>query len=282
MSFDAFEAEVENQESSGGGTIFTDIAKVRVFFCWQGYSNNLPKMFEYVLGNDDSKKEVRTECQKYCDTDTQSRYKNFPQEGICVQIFGNDIPTHKDGNFYWGDSFSFASCYEREGNINELTNEEKASINGPMPYNLAIESIRSNRVLTDWKPHWVKITQEINQWQKAKGKTNKNGFPKRLYIVQQVYENEAEAKAEAEAINGGAGQGVSQNNTADIQLSDRALEVWGEGGALSKTEILSAMRTQKTKIENFIGNALNGLGMEKMSLPAAQVFNLCFLCSHCT
>ena len=134
MEYDAFLEEVENQESSGGGTIFTDIAKVRVFFCWQGYSNNLPKMFEYVLGNDDSKKAVRLECQKYIDTDTQSKYKNFPQEGIGIQIFGNDIPTHKDGGFHWGDSFSFASCYERDANIDDrLSDEEKASINGLMP-----------------------------------------------------------------------------------------------------------------------------------------------------
>ncbi len=263
MSLDQLLAGLKNQESGdgGGATSFIDVAEVRVFFGWEGYSDNVPKYFEYVPDSTDGRTRARAECEAYIKTDTMSQWAGFAKDGICIEIYGDDIPTHKDGKFEWGNSVSFANQYESDANISKLTEEEKAKITGPMPYNLVIDALKEHITVADWKPHWCKLEQKINQWQKAKGKTNKKGYDKRLYVIQHVYTNEAEAKADAETIK--AEQAFNQPQSVNGQLSPKAHETWGEGGLRSNDEILEYLRGEKDNIRDAIRDAKKGIRTPK-------------------
>ncbi len=275
MSLDQFLAGLKNQESGdeGGNVSFVDVAEIRVFFGWEGFSNDVRKYFEYIADSADDRLRAQAECKAYTDTDTTSQYSQFPRDGICTEIYGDDVPTHKDGKFEWGNSVSFANQYESDANISKLTEEEKAKITGPMPYNLVIDALKEHITVADWKPHWCKLEQKINQWQKAKGKTNKKGYPHRLYVIQRVYTLKAEAKADAETIK--AEQAFNQPQSVNSQLSPKAHETWGEDGLRSNDEILKYLRGETDNILGTIENARNGIGTdknEKLGQEAAENF----------
>ncbi len=275
MSLDQLLAGLENQESgSGDGDVsFVSIAKVRVFFGWEGFSNDARKYFEYIPGDADDRLKAQAECKLYTDTDTISQYSQFPKDGICTEIYGDDIPTHKDGKLEWGTFVSFANQYESDANISKLTSnfpqeeqaKEQAEIAGPMPYNLVIEALKDHLAISDWKPHWCKLEQKINQWQKFKGKKNKKGYDWRVYVIQHVYENEAEAKADAEVIKASNAQPQIANDGA--QLSAEAIETWKN---------LAALKKQKYAIQNTIERAIMGIGVtaiEELGIAANEKLN---------
>ncbi len=258
MSLEAFLNEAEKPESSGGGAFIT-VAKVRVFFCWQGWSNGKSELFEYAAGSAEAEAEAKVECQTYIDSGTKDgKYDQWPQKGICTHIEGTDVPTNAEGHFHWGDIEDFVKKYESDVNAN-FTEEELKLVSGPMPFNLVINGLKNNPSVADEKPHWVKLSQEINQWSKAKGKKNKKGYDLRVHVVQHVYTSEKEAKYDAENIK--AGQATSQPQVDNGQLSAKALETWGS---------LEALKAKKAEIENAIQNAVNGIGSSKMSKAKAQ------------
>ncbi len=268
LNLEAFQMEVDKPEDGGSNT-FVTIAKAQVYFCWQGWTNGQSELFEYRAGNNESSDVARNHCQNYIESGVNN-YEQWPQNGICTKIFGDWVPTNAEGKFSWGNIYDFVKKYESNKNSHKLAEDEQQKVTGPMPFNLVVEGIKTNPSVFE-QEQYVKMSQEINQWAKAKGKTNKKGYDLRVHVIQHVYKSKAEASVEVKAINASAGQDVSQSQP-NIQLSDRAFETWGEGGALSKEEILKTMKTQKGNIETFIEKALNGIGMDKMSLPDAQVF----------
>ena len=274
MSLEAFLAETEKPESGGSGGAFITIAKARVFVCWQGWTNNMSEVFEFEPDNEEDKIRAKTECQTYIDSGS-NQFDQWPRNGICTHIFGDDVHTNAEGNFHWGDIVDFVKKYESDLTVfpggatkpSLFTEDELKLVSGPMPYNLVVEGIKANPNIADWKIHWVKLSQEINQWSKAKGKKNKKGYDLRIHIIQKVYANEAEAKADAEVIKAGQAQTMARPTVANGQLSTKALATWGGDNETA----LAAMLKQKPAIENLIENAKNGIGPDKkLNLSEAQ------------
>ncbi len=268
MSLEAFLADVEKPESSGEGSAFVTIAKTRVFLCYQGWTNGQSELFEYEAGDSQAEAASKVECQSYIESGVND-FDQWPQKGICTHIYGDDVPTNAEGNFHWGDIHDFAKKYESDLNFPDNFTEDKLKlVSGSMPFNLIVEGVKDNPSVADWKIHWVKMSQEINQWSKAKGKKNKKGYDLRVHVIQHVYANEAEAKADAETIMGSR---VFQPQIGNGQLSKKAIETWGDKAGTHEVALASLMEI-KPKIENAINNAINGIGVPKKSETDAQVY----------
>ncbi len=272
MSLEAFLAEVEKPESGGKGGAFITVAKVRVFFCWQGWTNGVSELFEFKAGNGGAETEAEIKCQEYIDSGSNN-YEQWPQKGICTHVFGDWVPTNSEGKVHWGDTLDFVKKWESDTNFHKLSEDEQGLVAGPMPFNLVVDGIKAHPAAFE-QEQCVKMSQEFNQWTKAKGKKNKKGYDIRVYVIQHVYENKAEAEADAQLIKAGQGQTTTQPQVDNDQLSALAIETWGQEGALSIQETLDGMKTQKASIENFIQNLQNGIGAKggkKLGIPESQI-----------
>lgn len=289
MSLEAFLAEGKSHEQSDEG--FVTIAKVQIRWAFRSGIGPTSKFFAYSYGDTEGKTQAEVDCQAEIGNEKWPDGKQKrPVFGLLTEIHGNNVPTSPDGkrwqtmpNEIWPD---FIEAYANDGvfaRMKDLSDEEKNSVRGPMPYTAVTNSlIEINApVRLFGEPTWCKLSQEIDQWEQLKvvrGKRQPRMYeekevPYRFWLIRYVYKNKAEADTDAELIKAGQGQPVTQPQPINGQLSALAIEKWGQEGALSVQEILNGMKTQKASIKNFIQNLQNGIGTEggkKLSMPDAQ------------
>ncbi len=288
MSLDQFLAEGKEHEQEQGGNDFATIAKVQVRWAYRAGIASTSVFFPYQYGDSEGKALAETQCQTKIGDERWSNGKlKRPVFGFLTEVYGNDVPTSLEGFWkteIWSDFIEARANDKTYAKMAEsLSDEIKDSVRGKMPYTAIVDTlVEINAPMKLFEePTWCKLTQEINQWDQLKvmeGKLKPRVYKDketfyRYFLIRHVYENEAEAKADAETIK--AEQSFNQSQSANGQLSTLAHKTWGEDGLRSNDEILKYLRGEKDNILGTIENAKNGIGPdknEKLDQGAAEDF----------
>ncbi len=251
----------------------TIIAKVSIYLAWQGWAGGQPQnfRFEWVEDkNSDASVKAREECQRYIDSAPSDR-EQYPNWGILTTVYAKDMllaPFEMDRN--WDD---FVSAYysEKGGAYDKLSNDEKSKIE-IMPYNMVLEGISNGDVVNNSSGMYCKLQQKTNQYTKATGAKNKEGYDYRVYVIQEVYKNESDAMTAAKTTPNAARQSVTLEDqnlptnsqlSTNNQLSKTAIE---EGGYTTLEEFQGmAEDIHKTIANAQDGFDVNGKKMDPLS-----------------
>lgn len=281
MTLERFLEEAEAPEQ------WITIAKVGVSMCWQAFAAADTKVFNYWYEDTKAKVDAKRQCQAYLNDVHGKDADQWPQLGISITVHGDDIPTHKDGKFKDGkDWIDFISKYQSDANLDKfrLGDEVLDRITGPMPYTVTLDTIKANPTLLSKIPLWCKLTQEIDQYAKAKGNKRKytdgNGDEKEaarnFWVIQHIYAGEAEAKEDAIATKGGDTARTTTGNA--VVSNEEQLKLWapeisfhignamkgidGEGNPMDKLPLLKAKKYVAEDLYGIKVSDINNLNLE--------------------
>ena len=252
--------EAEKEAGSSGGYKTIAMAEIKL-----GYAvfTSPPQYFLYELNDKASKDQAIVEAQELANS-SGVKFNERSNHGIATTVFGGDKRlTHPETTRIEFDITRFTPAWQ--GETAKLTDAE-VELRGTakMPYTAIRAGIQEANALALFDgPQWCMLREEIDGYQQAKGRkqVDKNDetktYPWRIYVVEKVYANEAEAKAEA-------GQLKSGQASSNGKLSPLAVENgWTESSLLEMADTINEQLANATKGVAVDGSKLTGMNPVK-------------------
>jgi hypothetical protein len=264
--------DAEKEASAGGG--FKTIAMVEMKLGYQVFSSP-PTFYPYVLHDEKSRQLAAVEAKVFAEANG-IKFNERNNHGVATIIAGGDNRlTHPaSGTRIEFEIVNFVAAWQ--GDSCKLTDEELAARgSAKMPYTAVMDGIKAaNAVSLFDAPQWCMLRQEVDGFQKAKGRKQQDkhddtkSYDWRVYVIEKVYANKAEAEAEAEQLQSGGSGSVAAADSNSDGLSELAVEnKWTKESLFEVADTLNNQLSEALK-----GNGINGEKLTGMSPKKAQEY----------
>jgi hypothetical protein len=222
-----------------------------------------PTFYPYVLHDEKSRQLAAAEAKVFAEANG-IKFSERSNHGVATIIAGGDNRlTHPaSGTRIEFEITNFVAAWQ--GDSCKLSDEELAARgSAKMPYTAVMDGIKAANAATLFDaPQWCMLRQEVDGFQKAKGRKQQDkhddtkSYDWRVYVVEKVYANKAEAEAEAEQLQ-------SDGSVAAAAADNNGLSELATKNGWTRNSLFEVADTILNQLDNAIKN--QGVNGEKLT-----------------